>query len=262
MYKFNWESFSQKEFEDYQKVVQSGQFRKGDPVGMVSTGNLQYWLILKEIGLSPLSLYYDLSIGGKDAGSGGSFLTLFTDESYGTFVQNVEKELSRFIDTSEELQGEAERSPRDIRFGCLGNGTTVYDVANETSWHDYETVAHIQPWGQVRYYVDDLTEEQLRQIDKISQKSAKEYVRNMIFLVDVTGQKFFDESGNLVQVRIIANVDGESQVITTHILGDRYSLCSNQYAENKVEKMGVGNEVFRQELKNKIAAFAKQKCAS
>lgn len=39
----------------------------------------------------------------------------------------------------------------DLGFGCLGNGTTVWD-RNQDTGNDYKTVAHIAAYGGVKLY--------------------------------------------------------------------------------------------------------------
>lgn len=39
----------------------------------------------------------------------------------------------------------------DLGFGCLGNGTTIWD-RNQTAGGDYKTVAHISAYGGVKLY--------------------------------------------------------------------------------------------------------------
>ena len=39
----------------------------------------------------------------------------------------------------------------DLGFGCLGNGTTVWD-RNQNTGSDYKTVAHIAAYGGVKLY--------------------------------------------------------------------------------------------------------------
>ena len=59
-----------------------------------------------------------------------------------------------------------------LHFGSLGNGVTVYDVTRE-QYGDYLNVAHIDPTGMVKYYVDVTPEERA----KISEMANKEHAR-------------------------------------------------------------------------------------
>lgn len=54
----------------------------------------------------------------------------------------------------------AEEKPEStIQFGLLGNGVTVYDTArNDPEAHDYLTVAHISPEGNISFYDDKITD--------------------------------------------------------------------------------------------------------
>lgn len=52
---------------------------------------------------------------------------------------------------------------RELHFGHLGNGVTVYDVNNEKNG-DYETVAHIRPNRTVKFYTNKLTTSEKKQI--------------------------------------------------------------------------------------------------
>ena len=48
---------------------------------------------------------------------------------------------------------------RNLKFGSLGNGITVWDSLNEEAG-DYQKVAHIDSYRNIRYYVDNLSAEQ------------------------------------------------------------------------------------------------------
>ena len=45
----------------------------------------------------------------------------------------------------------------DLGYGCLGNGTTVWNRLEEVN-RDYRTVAHISDEGSVKIYDNDLPE--------------------------------------------------------------------------------------------------------
>lgn len=52
---------------------------------------------------------------------------------------------------------------RELHFGHLGNGVTVYDVNNEKNG-DYETVAHIRQDRSVKFYTNQLTTSETNRI--------------------------------------------------------------------------------------------------
>lgn len=56
----------------------------------------------------------------------------------------------------------------DIGFGCLGNGTTVWNRKEEIHG-DYRTIAHISDNGRVKFYEEDLPIEVIKQINKVAQ---------------------------------------------------------------------------------------------
>ena len=63
-----------------------------------------------------------------------------------------------------------------LHFGSLGNGVTVYDVTREKHG-DYLTVAHIDPTGMVKYYVD-VTPEERAKISEMANKEHNRWVAN------------------------------------------------------------------------------------
>ena len=67
-------------------------------------------------------------------------------------------------------------STNHLHFGSLGNGVTVYDVTREKHG-DYLTVAHIDPTGMVKYYVD-VTPEERAKISEMANKEHNRWVAN------------------------------------------------------------------------------------
>lgn len=64
----------------------------------------------------------------------------------------------------------------NIQFGLLGNGITCYDISKmDRENNDYLTVAHISEEGIVRYYVDDLSESDKKQIDSHAAMQKKKF---------------------------------------------------------------------------------------
>lgn len=62
-------------------------------------------------------------------------------------------------------KGQRRNLSYDLGFGCLGNGTTVWNRMREIGG-DYETVAHIDPCGAYRIYAADMPEYARREIRK------------------------------------------------------------------------------------------------
>ena len=63
-------------------------------------------------------------------------------------------DLTDFYDKIKDDEG------RDLQFGCLGNGITVYDISRtDPNTRDYPVVAHISDEGIVKLYTDHLSDE-------------------------------------------------------------------------------------------------------
>ncbi|MCH5199706.1 MAG: AAA family ATPase [Oscillospiraceae bacterium] len=64
----------------------------------------------------------------------------------------------------------------NIHFGLLGNGITCYDISKmDRENNDHLTVAHISEEGIVRYYVDDLSESDKKQIESHAAMQKKKF---------------------------------------------------------------------------------------
>jgi len=58
----------------------------------------------------------------------------------------------------------------DLGFGCMGNGITVYNRAEERNY-DYVTVAHIRPDRTVKLYDNNLPDDVRQTIEKVARES-------------------------------------------------------------------------------------------
>lgn len=67
---------------------------------------------------------------------------------------------------------------RDLGFGCLGNGVTVYDRLHEKNG-DYETVAHISAYREIKYYTQ-LSENDKALVEKVSQSEDSVFYNSSI----------------------------------------------------------------------------------
>ena len=62
------------------------------------------------------------------------------------------------------------RQDRDLQFGTLGNGITVWDRNTEVNG-DYQKIAHISINRQITYYVDNLTFEERSRVEDMANHS-------------------------------------------------------------------------------------------
>ena len=64
----------------------------------------------------------------------------------------------------------------ELFLGCLGNGTTVCNMAVEERG-DYKKIAHIAEWGKITWYVDPHTipADAIHQIKKCAKDSAERF---------------------------------------------------------------------------------------
>ena len=84
-------------------------------------------------------------------------------EQTGTLAHQYSPSLKYFISL---LEGE-NSAEYDLMYGCLGNGTTVWNRKQERNG-DYETIANISPTGKISYYRVDLPQWVRIQIDTYS----------------------------------------------------------------------------------------------
>ena len=62
------------------------------------------------------------------------------------------------------------RQDRDLQFGTLGNGITVWDRNTEVNG-DYQKIAHISINRQITYYVDNLTFDEHSRVEDMANNS-------------------------------------------------------------------------------------------
>ena len=87
----------------------------------------------------------------------------------------------------EEKADPAESPAFDIGMGYLGNGLTVWNRAVEESG-DYQTIAHINDEGEIRYYVDGLPE---NVVARIEQAAAQEQQKALFSATYKIGDKVY-----------------------------------------------------------------------
>ena len=75
----------------------------------------------------------------------------------------------------------------DIGMGYLGNGLTVWNRAVEESG-DYQTIAHINDEGEIRYYVDGLPE---NVVARIEQAAAREQQKSLFSAAYKVGDRVY-----------------------------------------------------------------------
>lgn len=61
----------------------------------------------------------------------------------------------------------------DLGFGCLGNGTTVWNRLEEVN-NDYKTVAHISGDGKTIKYYEELPDEVRKRIEDFAEHEKAE----------------------------------------------------------------------------------------
>jgi len=67
---------------------------------------------------------------------------------------------------------------RNLNCGSLGNGLSVWDNLHEVNG-DYKKIAHIQDWGEISLYEDNLTEEERSYIKKVAKELEK---KNTVYI--------------------------------------------------------------------------------
>lgn len=87
----------------------------------------------------------------------------------------------------EEKADPAESPAFDIGMGYLGNGLTVWNRAVEESG-DYQTIAHINDEGEIRYYVDGLPE---NVVARIEQAAAREQQKSLFSAAYKVGDRVY-----------------------------------------------------------------------
>lgn len=76
----------------------------------------------------------------------------------------------------EIVQAQLHANARIIHFGKFGNGITAYDVSRtDPETNDYPIVAHISEEGKIRRYVSDLSDDDIKHLEKQSEVQRNEY---------------------------------------------------------------------------------------
>lgn len=65
----------------------------------------------------------------------------------------------------------------DLCFGCLGNGTTVWNRLEEVD-NDYKTIAHISDDGNTIKYYEELPDEVRKLIEDFAEREKTESTEN------------------------------------------------------------------------------------
>ena len=76
--------------------------------------------------------------------------------------------IGRTEETMQSLVAQAEMPDFDIGMGYLGNGLTVWNRAVEVNG-DYQNIAHISNEGEINYYVEDLPENVIAEIEQAAE---------------------------------------------------------------------------------------------
>lgn len=100
----------------------------------------------------------------------------------------------------------------DIMFGYLGNGTTVYNRLREENG-DYETVAHISPAGNIKWYVSKtkLSEIGRKQIERVAKQNTEKFLAWFDTLSEIRKYDYLLKRTTVSEMLDVFNMDAPLQ---------------------------------------------------